>query len=77
VFPNPVQSGQLFMQFKQALVEQAVLEVIDVTGKRMMLQQLGRNITMHTLDVSAFAKGMYLINIWYKNENSTVPFMVE
>jgi hypothetical protein len=77
VFPNPVQSGQLFMQFKQALVEQAVLEVIDVTGNRMMLQQLGRNITMHTLDVSAFAKGMYLINIWYKNENSTVPFMVE
>lgn len=77
VFPNPVQSGELSVLFKQPLSEPAVMEVVDVSGRRLLSEQLPVNVKIQTIDVSAFAKGIYLVNIRYKNENSTISFLVE
>ncbi len=77
VFPNPVQSSELSILFKQPLSEPAMMEVIDVSGRRLVSEQLPVNIKIQTIDVSAFAKGIYLVNIRYKNENSTISFLVE
>ncbi|MFN8238172.1 MAG: T9SS type A sorting domain-containing protein [Chitinophagales bacterium] len=54
-----------------------MMEVIDVSGRRLVSEQLPVNIKIQTIDVSAFAKGIYLVNIRYKNENSTISFLVE
>jgi hypothetical protein len=77
VFPNPVQSGELSILFKQQLSEPAMMEVIDVSGRRLVSEQLPVNVKIQTIDVSAFSKGIYLVNIRYKNENSTISFLVE
>lgn len=77
VFPNPVQSGELSILFKQPLSEPAMMEVVDVSGRRLLTEQLPVNIKVQSIDVSAFAKGIYLVNIRYKNENSTISFLVE
>jgi hypothetical protein len=77
IYPNPVAEGNLFIRFGQALAGEAELEVVDMLGRKVLSKQLNANVKEQAIDVSGLSKGMYYVNVWYKNDNSTVPFIVQ
>ena len=68
VFPNPAQN-ELGIQIFSGGNENIVIEVFDVVGKKISSQSYlaaqGNNV--FTLDISAVANGMYILNVITKN----------
>lgn len=60
VYPNPA-NDMLFISFT-AKTKNAVCEVYDVTGKKM-LSVVGSQLSEGKIDVSSFANGLYMIRI--------------
>lgn len=77
LFPNPTNSGSLFVKFKTALREDAVIEVVDILGRKLSAQKISSGSAMQMIDVSDFAKGTYLLNVIYKGSNNVSTFIVE
>lgn len=77
LFPNPTNSGSLFVKFKTALREDAVIEVVDILGRKLSAQQIASGSAMQMIDVSGLAKGTYLLNVIYKGSNNVSTFIVE
>lgn len=77
LFPNPVADNRLYIRFSQALSDEANLEVVDMLGRKVLSQRVNANVKEQTIDVAGLGKGMYYINVWYKGDNSTVPFIVQ
>ncbi|MEZ4879514.1 MAG: T9SS type A sorting domain-containing protein, partial [Chitinophagales bacterium] len=77
VYPNPVSNGIVNIQFKTALIDDASLTVVDVLGRVVTEVEVPASTKSYTLPVENYSKGMYIINVRYKNENSAVPFIVE
>ena len=77
LFPNPTNNGSLFVKFKNNLREDAVIEIVDILGRKLNTQKLVSGTEMQTIDVSSFAKGTYILNIIYKGTNNISSFIVE
>jgi len=77
LFPNPTNSGSLFVKFKTALREDAVIEVVDILGRKLSAQKISSGSAMQMINVSDFAKGTYLLNVIYKGSNNVSTFIVE
>lgn len=77
LYPNPTSNGSLFVKFKTALREEATIEVLDILGRKLDVQQLNPGTDMQTINVSNLAKGTYLLNVVYKGTNNVSSFIVE
>lgn len=77
LFPNPTNTGSLFVKFKNNLREDAIIEVIDVLGRKLSTQKMSSDNELQTIDVSTLAKGTYLLNVIYKGSNNISTFIVE
>ncbi len=63
VYPNPTQ-GQLTVDVMLSKNENAQIEVFDITGQLIYNKQLsGADFYSHKIDLSATAKGMYVVNV--------------
>jgi hypothetical protein len=77
LFPNPTNIGSLFVKFKTMLKDDATVEVVDILGRKLVVQKLTTGIDVHTVDVSELAKGTYILNVVYKGTNNVSTFIVE
>ncbi|MFN8295040.1 MAG: T9SS type A sorting domain-containing protein [Chitinophagales bacterium] len=77
LYPNPTNSGMLFIKFKAALRDKASIEIIDVLGRKLSAQTIVMGNELQTIDVSNLAKGTYLLNVIYKDTNNVSTFIVE
>ncbi len=77
IFPNPAHNGLLFVKFKTALHDDAVLEVVDILGRKISSQNLTPGAEVQTINVSRFAKGTYILNVIYKGTNNVSSFIVD
>jgi len=77
IYPNPVNTGSLFVKFKNNLKEAAVVEVVDILGQKLSAQTVTIGNNLHTVDVSSLAKGTYILNVIYKGENNVSTFIVQ
>lgn len=67
VYPNPTQ-GQLTVDVLLAKNENALIEVFDITGQLVYNKQLtGADFYSHKIDLSATAKGMYVVSVKMKD----------
>jgi hypothetical protein len=77
IYPNPVNTGSLFVKFKNNLKEAAVVEVVDILGQKLSAQTVTIGNNLQTVDVSSLAKGTYILNVIYKGENNVSTFIVQ
>lgn len=78
IYPNPA-SSELYISIQSKQTTPLTIEVFDVNGRSMYQNttQAGKGETMHTVDVSKLAKGMYLLRLTDKEGNTAAKFMVE
>ncbi|MDB5227319.1 MAG: hypothetical protein JWN78_1512 [Bacteroidota bacterium] len=76
IYPNPVNNSSLFVKFKNMLKEDAVIEVVDILGRKLSTQKTTAN-DLQIIDVSSLAKGTYILNVVYKGTNNVSTFMKE
>lgn len=76
IYPNPVNNGSLYVKFKNILKEDALIEVVDVLGRKLSTQKTTTN-DLQIIDVSSLAKGTYILNVVYKGTNNVSTFMKE
>lgn len=76
VFPNPT-SDFIQVQFNAANNTEATIQIVDVTGKTLMVKntQLTQGESMHSLDVSGLASGVYAINLLVDGKTTTSKFV--
>jgi hypothetical protein len=77
LFPNPVNNGSIAVKFKSPLREEAVIEVLDIVGRKIETQKITQGTDMQTIDVSRLSKGTYIFNVVYKNTNNVSTFIIE
>ena len=68
VYPNPTNGIITIAQQEGAAIQ--LIEVVDITGKRVA--SFNPNASMTTIDFSAFAQGLYTLNIRSNNEVKSV-----
>ena len=68
VYPNPTNGLLTIAQQQGASIQ--LIEVVDITGKRVAT--FNPNASMTTIDLSAFAQGLYTLNIRSNNEVKSV-----
>jgi uncharacterized surface protein with fasciclin (FAS1) repeats len=68
VYPNPTNGMITIAQREGAAIQ--LIEVVDITGKRVAT--FNPNASMTTIDLSAFAQGLYTLNIRSNNEVKSV-----
>ena len=70
VYPNPL-ADQVFIDFNQPLQGETFIEVLEYTGKPVLMDRIyGNNLSMHKMDISALKSGIYILRII--NENTCV-----
>lgn len=75
IFPNPT-TGEVFVLMPNELVKSALhFVVVDATGRRI-LEQEGEGKKLQTLDLSAFADGLYSILIQVEGQQSVYRIVV-
>lgn len=79
IFPNPVTSGnQVNISYRSAESFSGTLEVLDITGKVLVAQELNVIAGAATIPVNmpAVAQGVYFIKISNNNKSELVQFIV-
>jgi len=63
IYPNPV-GNQVNIDFQSGIYSKTCIELLDISGKAVYVEKLeaGASST-HTINLSAFAEGIYLIKI--------------
>jgi len=69
VFPNPSQGLFTIDLGAQGAIEDAGIEVYDLSGKRIMEHTIKAGGNSYSLDLSSYPKGIYLVKI---NRNNTI-----
>ena len=62
IYPNPT-SGGVTVEWTAATPANVLLEVFDLTGKRLRAQSVARETNSATLDLSELARGVYLLRM--------------
>ncbi|MEO7119624.1 MAG: ELWxxDGT repeat protein [Ginsengibacter sp.] len=78
VYPNPVQD-QLSIIFSTASSEKAALKIVDNNGRLVYEQKYSATnfSRVQNINVSAFAKGTYFVQIITPSETKTIKFVKE
>jgi hypothetical protein len=77
VYPNPTQ-GLLTVDVLLTQNEKAQIEVFDITGQLIYNKQLsGSDFYSHTINLSATAKGVYVVNVRMENSVVTRKIIVQ
>jgi hypothetical protein len=79
IYPNPVNSGKLYVQINTTPSENLVTEIIDMRGKlikKFENDKVTGTMTL-TIDVSGFSTGVYLINVTGANVHFNDKFIVK
>jgi len=74
VFPNPSTNGVLNIEMNNCINEEKNLTIYDINGS-VLLKQPVREAKVQ-IDVSNFAKGIYLISVRSNNFSKTVKFTI-
>jgi hypothetical protein len=77
LYPNPAGNGLLNIKFKNILKEEAIIEILDVTGRQLHMQKANVVNDIQTINVSSLAKGTYLLNVIYKGTDNVSTFIIE
>jgi hypothetical protein len=75
IFPNPVTNNLLNIRLEGTIQEEFNLVIYDLSG-RTLIQEHYKNESSLALNLSEFSKGMYILNIFSRNYNSTKKFIV-
>ncbi|UCH15586.1 MAG: VCBS repeat-containing protein [Bacteroidales bacterium] len=63
VYPNPL-TDQIFIDFNQPLNSETVIEVLEYTGKPVLIERIyGNNLSMHKMDLSSLNSGIYIMRM--------------
>jgi len=78
IFPNPANSLAT-LEFTSTVKQAAQLSIIDINGKTVMTQNINANINKNyiTLDLSNYAKGIYLVKLQTNNGQQIQRLTVE
>ncbi len=74
VYPNPSSD---FVVFELNASQHLMIEVRNLTGKVMMLQKLENGMNEYRLDVSGFAKGVYIYRVYDNDHYQIGKLLVE
>lgn len=74
IFPNPIKDAPLTIQTNTLITEDATVEIADILGRVLSTQKFnaGSNIIV---DVNELDKGIYFLNLFYKNNNNVSTFI--
>ncbi len=75
VYPNPARTN-LYVSHSRATAG-TMIQVIDITGRRMLLKQVSVNSILTTIDVSRFAGGSYMLIFYMNGEKNEIRFKVQ
>lgn len=76
VYPNPVYDGILHINLGTTLTEDATIEVIDIVGRKLIIQKIN-SFTQPIVDISKLVKGIYFLNLLYKDAENVSTFIKE
>lgn len=74
VSPNPAASI-INVSYKKKTTGTATLQVIDAGGKKVLEQKINSQALMHKINISALAKGVYMISVIDNGERLTTRFV--
>jgi N-acetylneuraminic acid mutarotase len=70
IYPNP-STDHVFIDFNQPLQGETLIEVLEYTGKPVLMDRIyGNNLSVYDMDISALKSGIYILRII--NENTCV-----
>jgi myo-inositol-hexaphosphate 3-phosphohydrolase len=78
VWPNPMSSDG-HLSFFVPKADKVVMEIYDLTGKRVYFKDMGRmqpGSYEHTIDVEDLRAGTYFVNIRTSKESASAKFVV-
>lgn len=76
VFPNPT-NRYLNLEFSNMLVlGHASIEIVDITGKTFLRQEMSNNTVYNQIDVAGLAKGLYLLRVTSNNQSPCITKIV-
>lgn len=77
--PNPARGGRIIVQFTLPTVEPAKLELMDIAGRRVVVQEVGTRAGRHSVDVTAAQRvrpGIYLMRLTQGTSRSVARIAV-
>ncbi|MFT3747966.1 MAG: T9SS type A sorting domain-containing protein [Agriterribacter sp.] len=74
VSPNPAGSV-INLTYKKATGNNAIVQIIDAGGKKVLEQKLGAQTANHKININALAKGVYLISVIDNGERLITRFV--
>lgn len=75
VYPNPAQDNINIRLDDVNVTEKALIRIFDMSGRQVYTQTTGEQVT--TVDVSAWASGIYHVILSHKNNTVTTKVMVQ
>lgn len=67
IYPNPVQEGQVYIEFEDPTGTEVFVNLFSATGQQLLnqqqLKQLGGSGTTYALDINTLTKGVFFIQI--------------
>jgi endonuclease I len=75
VFPNPT-SGPLTISLQRELNSSAQIEIVDITGRRMINRTVPAGTIRFSVDVRNLVSGQYFLKIFNADENIRQSFML-
>ncbi len=75
LYPNPAQNILTIIFDNSISDDDAIFEVLDVSGRKIMSQKIDPGRMQQSIDVSSYANGTYFIDLIYKGENNVSTFI--
>lgn len=75
VYPNPTE-GEVYVRLSEEVTTDAMLTVIDMSGREVMSQSAALGTSSQRLDVSQLEAGIYLLSFTSADKRGTARFMV-
>ena len=76
LFPNPA-GQEVTVGFDEALSHEAVLEVYDLTGKRLLTERIPEGTRQHRLQFDSVSSGQVLIRVYSDQMNASKMLNIE
>ncbi|MFT3702439.1 MAG: T9SS type A sorting domain-containing protein [Agriterribacter sp.] len=74
VSPNPAENV-ITLSYKKQQSNNVTLQIIDVSGKKVLEQKINTQMLTHKINISSLAKGVYMISVIDNNERQTTKFV--
>ena len=74
IYPNPVKDGFLYLNIGSEITEEATIEITDILGRKLISQKIN-STTQPVIDINSLVKGIYFLNLFYKDANNVSTFL--